>query len=149
MYPLLLNFHNINRWIVLILGLTAAYRSYTGLSGQKEWNALDRRWNLFFTISMDIQFVTGLVLFFFLSPITRSAMTQMSLILPDREQRFFPLIHPLYMLLAMLFTHLGSMLPRKAKTSLVKYQRSAAFFTLAILCILLGMPWTRAFFPGL
>lgn len=149
MISTILSLHNIARWVVLMLGLTAVYRSFMSLAAQKEWTALDRRWGLFFTISMDIQVLLGLILYFFFSSLTRDALSQFGSPFRDNDQRFFALIHVLYMALAIAFTHLGSMLPRKANTALVKHQRAASFFTLAVLCILLGMPWTRPFFPGL
>lgn len=149
MYSTILSLHNLARWVVLILGLTAIYRSFMSLAAQKEWTALDNRWALFFTIGMDIQFLVGLMLYFVYSPLTRDALSQIGVPFRDNDQRFFALFHVIYMALAIAFTHLGSMLPRKANTALVKHQRAASFFTLAVLCLLLGMPWTRPFLPGL
>jgi len=119
------------------------------LAAKKEWTKLDNRWGLFFTISMDIQFFIGFILYFFFSPITREAISQIGAPFQDGNQRFFVLFHGLYMILAIIFTHLGSMLPRRVNSALVKHQRAASFFTLAVMCILFGMPWTRPLFPGL
>lgn len=149
MYSTILSIHNIVRWIVLILGLTVIYRSFMSLAAQKEWTGLDNRWGLFFTVSMDIQFILGLILYFALSPLTRQALSQIGAPFRDNDQRFFALFHVLYTTLALVFTHLGNILPRKTNTALVKHQRAASFFTLAVLCILFGMPWSRPFFPGL
>ncbi len=148
MYSMILSLHSITRWVVLILGLSAAFRSFIGLSARMEWTALDHRWGMLFAIAMDIQFLLGLILYFFLSAITRDALSHFNSPFHDNNQRFYALIHVLYMALAIAFTHLGSILPRKANTALVKHQRAATFFTLAVLCILLGIPWTRPFFPG-
>jgi hypothetical protein len=53
------------------------------------------------------------------------------------------------MLLALVFAHLGSMLPRRAKEAVAKHRMAAIFFTLTVLFILFGMPWMRPLFPGL
>lgn len=148
MYLKLLSLHNVIRWVVLIFGLTAAYRSFMGLSAQKEWAALDRRWGLAFSISLDIQCLLGLFLYFFLSPITRNALSNGALALQNTNTWFYVLIHSLYMISAIVFAHLGKVLSPRANTSLVKHQRAATFFTLATLCILLGIPWTRPLLPG-
>jgi hypothetical protein len=65
------------------------------------------------------------------------------------DVRFFAIEHALYMILAVVFAHLGSALPRKAEASVSKYKRAAIAFTLALLLVLLGMPWMRPFLPGL
>jgi hypothetical protein len=147
-YSLILSLHNITRWIVLILGIMAAFRSFVGLSAQKEWTSLDHRWGMLFTLTMDIQFLLGLALYFYLSPITRQVLSHFGSAFQNSDQRFFALIHVLYMLLAIVFTHLGSILPRKTDNPLVKHQRAATFFSLAVFSILLGIPWTRPLFPG-
>jgi hypothetical protein len=120
-----------------------------GLSARKEWTSLDHRWGMMFTLTMDIQFLLGLVLYIYLSPITREVLSHFGSALQDNNQRFFSLIHALYMVLAVAFTHLGSVLPRKTDNALVKHQRAATFFTLAVFCIILGIPWSRSLFPGL
>ncbi|MBN1537659.1 MAG: hypothetical protein JW908_13055 [Anaerolineales bacterium] len=149
MYSMILAMHNIARWIVLILGITVIYRSFTSLAAHKEWTPLDARGGFFFTVSMDIQFILGLILYFFYSPLTRDALSQLGAPFRDDTQRFFALFHVLYMLLALAFTHLGNMLARRTMTVGVKHLRAASFFTLAMLCILFGMPWTRPILPGL
>jgi hypothetical protein len=126
----------------------AAFRSFVGLSTRKEWTSLDHRWGMMFALTMDIQFLLGLILYFYLSPITRDAISHFGAEFQNSDQRFFSLIHVLYMVLAITFTHLGSILPRKTENVQVKHQRAATFFTLAVFSILLGIPWTRSLFPG-
>jgi hypothetical protein len=64
-------------------------------------------------------------------------------------QRFFALEHVFYMVLALVFAHLGSALPKRTDDPVSKYRRATIWFTLAVVLILLGMPWTRSLFPGL
>jgi membrane protein insertase Oxa1/YidC/SpoIIIJ len=57
--------------------------------------------------------------------------------------------HIFYMILAMIFAHLGSILPKKVQDAAKKHQRAAIFFILAVVVILMGIPWGRPLFPGL
>ncbi len=148
MYSSILSLHNLIRWAVLIIGITATYRSIIGLSGRKEWTSLDYRWGTIFALTMDIQFLLGLILYVYLSPITQDALSHFSSGFKDSNQRFFVLIHLIYMVLAITFTHLGNILPRKTDNPPVKHLRAATFFTLAMFSMLLGIPWSRPLFPG-
>jgi len=66
-----------------------------------------------------------------------------------RDLRFFGVEHVFYMVLAVVFAHLGSILSRKAPESKAKFQRAAIFFGLSLLLMLLGIPWTRSLIPFL
>ncbi|MFL6527078.1 MAG: hypothetical protein ACJ8IQ_03170, partial [Chthoniobacterales bacterium] len=67
-YPYLLSFHNFLRWIVLAAGLAALIIAASGWSGTKTTNDPLRRFSVIFVASMDLQFLLGLVLYFFASP---------------------------------------------------------------------------------
>jgi uncharacterized membrane protein YozB (DUF420 family) len=149
MYPVVLAIHNIFRWVVLILCILAVVRAYLGWLGRRDWVERDRKIGSFFAMGMDIQFLLGLVLYFFLSPLTRSAFQDFGAAMGSPEVRFFALEHILYMVAAVVFAHLGSVLPRRASSSAAKYQRAAVCFSLALLAIILGMPWMRPLLPGL
>jgi hypothetical protein len=149
MYSAVLSIHNIIRWIALVLGILAAVRAYLGWLGNREWTAMDRKIGSYFTITMDIQLLLGLFLYIFLSPITRTAFQGFGAAMQVGDLRFFILEHPLYMILAVIFAHLGSVLSRKAAQSSAKFRRAAIWFSLSVLAIILGMPWMSRLFPGL
>jgi hypothetical protein len=147
MYPLILAIHNILRWIALLLGVLAAARAFFGLFGKREWTSADRKTGSFFSIAMDVQILLGLALYFALSPITTAAFQDFGAAMADNGLRFFVLEHVLTMLAAAVFAHLGSILARKAEGT-AKHKRAALWFSLAVLALLLGMPWMRPLFPG-
>ena len=107
MYPFILAIHNILRWIVLILGLLAAVMAWIGWLRKREWQAGDRKPGSFFAISADIQLLVGLLLYVFFSPLTRSAFSDFAAAMQVADLRFFALEHAVYMLLVVLFAHLG------------------------------------------
>ena len=69
MYSSVLLLHSWLRWVVLVLGVAAFLRSVTP-AGRTPGDRL----SLLFTITFDIQFLLGLVLYFVMSPITRMAI---------------------------------------------------------------------------
>jgi hypothetical protein len=149
MYPFVLGAHNIFRWVVLIAGILAVGRALMGWFGKKEWTKQDRLIGVVFTSSVDIQLLFGILLYFVLSQITKGAISDFGSAMGIRDIRFFAIEHVFYMVLALIFAHLGSMLPKKVDDSLSKHKRAAIWFSLALLIILVGIPWWRPLLPGL
>jgi len=149
MYSIILAIHNIMRWVVVILIVIAAVRAYMGWFNKRDWTEADRKAGSFAAMAMDIQILLGLALYFFLSPLIRSAFQDFRAAMKLVDLRFFAIEHVLFMFLAVVFTHLGSVLPRKAEESGDKHKRAALAFSLALLMIVIGMPWMRPLLPGL
>ena len=147
-YQIVLALHNVIRWIALILGILAAVKAFLGWIQDSEWTKLDRKFGLFFTIALDIQLLLGLLLYFALSPITTSAIRDFSTVMGNPGIRFYAIEHAIMMLLAVVFAHLGSALPKRVDESQAKHRRAAIWFTLSFLVMLLGMPWMRPLFPA-
>jgi uncharacterized membrane protein YozB (DUF420 family) len=149
MYPLILAVHNIVRWIVIILAVVALVRAYRGWIGRREWGQADRRAGVFFSAALDTQLLLGLILYFGLSPITRTAFGNLASAMGNVEVRFFLLEHFLYMLLAVVLAHVGVATARRAADDSARHRRTSLWFSLAALAIILGMPWFRPLLPGL
>jgi uncharacterized membrane protein YozB (DUF420 family) len=149
MYTVVLAIHNVVRWIVLILILVALVRAYWGWLGKREWSETDRKVGSFLGMAIDTQLLLGLILYIFLSPITRTAFQNFGAAMQVPNVRFFAIEHIFYMLLAVVFVHVGAVLSRRAVDSVAKHKRAALWFSLAFVVILVGMPWTRPLLPGL
>ncbi len=147
MYTFVLAIHNIFRWLVLIFGVIAVVRALIGWFGNGQWSDLDDRLGLGFTISIDIQFLLGLLLYVFLSPITTSAFANMSAAMSDSATRFFLVEHSLMMLIAIILAHIGRSRAKKADTDNGKFKNAAIFFAIALLIILASIPWFRPLLP--
>lgn len=141
MYPLFLILHSLARWAVVILGVVATVRAFMGWYGKKDWVKVDDRLSLFFTISMDVQMLLGLVLYIFLSPMTQVAFMDFGAAMRTPELRFFAVEHITMMIVAVVLSHVGRALAKKADNPTVKHQRTAIFFALTILAVLLAIPW--------
>jgi len=148
-YSIILALHNIVRWVVLILGVVAIVRAFLGWFKQRPWEPMDRKVGMFFGMTLDIQLLLGLLLYFIFSPITKSAFQDFGAAMKVPDLRFFAFEHVFYMVVAVAFAHLGGILPRRVDNASSKHQRAALLFAVAFLAILLGMPWMRPLLPGL
>jgi len=143
MYAIVLGLHSLIRWLALILGIIAAVLAWLGWLGKQDWKPLNRKLGSFFAIAMDIQLVLGLLLYLAFSPITRAALQNFSAAMGTTNLRFFALEHPVFMILALIFAHLGSILPKRPSEPSAKFRLAAVLTTLAVLLIVLGTPWMR------
>ncbi len=149
LYNIILALHNIVRWLVLVTAVLALVRVYLGWFQSREWTGGDRRASLYFTSALDTQLLLGLILFF-ISPLTRPLLSgNFSAMTSDPTMRFFSIEHAPFMILAVILAHIGGVRARRAPDAAVKFRQSAIFFTLAVVVIILVIPWGRPLFPGL
>jgi uncharacterized membrane protein YozB (DUF420 family) len=143
LYTVVLSLHNLVRWVVIILAILAFVRAYLGWLGSRPWTEQDRRIGSFFAMSVDVQLLLGLLLYFFLSPLTRQALQDFGAAMSNPGLRFFGLEHIFYMIVAVILVHLGSVFSRRAKPDTSKHRIAAILYTLAVVVILVGIPWDR------
>ena len=138
-YPILLTLHNLWRWVVLIIAVIAVVTGYIGWFGRRPWTERDRRIGSFTAMSMDIQFLLGLLLYVF-GAYGIKVLGQLRL---SSQNLFFGVEHLVFMLVALVFAHLGSILPRRVEDPTGKFVRSAILFSLMLVVTLIGIPWWR------
>ncbi len=149
MYDILLATHNLLRWVVVILAVVALARAYLGWLGRRPWTPRDRTIGVAFASAVDTQFLLGLLLYFFFSPLTRAFLTNMGAAMGNSELRFYGIEHLFYMIIALALVHIGSSRARKAEQDRGKFRQSAIWYSIAVLLILVGIPWGRPLLPGL
>ena len=140
MYDLLLVVHSWLRWAVLILGLVAFARSAASRFTRRPWTPADETVGKWFVISVDLQVLVGLLLYFFFSSFTMSAWRNMAGAMADDVIRFWAVEHTIGMLVATAFVHVGRVKVRKAADSPRKHFLAAFFFGLALVLMLASIP---------
>jgi len=143
LYTLLLSFHSLIRWLVLLTGGIAVIRAAMGWLNGLEWAALDNRLGLGFMVSVDVQTILGLSLYLFLSPITESAFEDFSSAMDNDEIRFFAFDHIFLMILVLLLVHAGRIVPRRTADAVQKHKKAFIIFAIAMAAILVAVPWGR------
>jgi len=88
---------------------------------------------------MDLQLLVGLGLYF--SGVWFDRLKHLGDNMKDANLRFFTMEHEVLMILAWILVHVGRSLVKKAIASPVKFRRSLIFFGIALLLILISMPW--------
>lgn len=139
--------HDLTRWIILIVGIYVVIRAYQGWFGKKEWTASDKRANLIFIIAMDTQLLLGLILYLFLSDITKAAFEDFGAAMTNTTLRFFAVEHILIMVIAVVAAHIGYAGIRRYQEAGPRFRNLAIFYTLAFALLLAGIPWDRALIP--
>jgi hypothetical protein len=140
-YSFLLPLHNLLRWLLLAAALFAVIRAAMGGFGKKDWSPLDDRVGFWFTMVMDLQVLVGLILYLFFSPLTLSAFQNFSGAMQNLTMRFFAVEHIGLMIVALALAHIGRVSARKASDAPVRHRRALVWFGLALLAMLLAIPW--------
>jgi hypothetical protein len=138
------------RWVVVILAVYALVRIYMGLFGKKEFTETDRKSLSFFSISLDIQLLLGLLLYFVFSPLTTMALGNFGAAMKDSTMRYFAVEHALMMVIAVILGHVAVIMAKRATDSGAKFRRAALWDTLAVLAVIFAIPWaSRPLLPQL
>jgi hypothetical protein len=145
MYIFFTHLHHLLSWLVLLAAIFALYRSWTGYIAKKAWLQTDNTAGLIFTILVDIQVLTGLILYVFLSPLTKTAFYDFGAAMKNPLLRFYAVEHILVMLIALALIHIGRSKAKKAANDLKKHTITAIFFTIAFVLILSRTPWEKLF----
>jgi hypothetical protein len=148
MYPYVLGLHNIVRWLVLLAGTWAVFLVWRGWLGRRQWSATEVKATRAFTGSLDFQFLIGIALYAFFSPLTRTAFSDMGGALRDAPLRYFLVEHPMIMIAAIAFAHVGAVRIRKAATDVERFQRASLWYGLSLAAIAGFTPWGRALLPS-
>lgn len=128
----LIHAHSGLRYVVLALMLTAIAKAFTS----KKYTEGTRKLNLFAMISVHIQIVLGLILYFTSEKVMFNSETMGSSML-----RFFAVEHIFGMLVAMALVTIGHSKSKKAETTEGKFKKIRLFYTLALIIILITIPW--------
>ena len=155
MYNGLLHLHSVLRWVILILLLVAIYKSFA--DGSKPFASIHKKLGLFLMICADVMLLVGLYQWFAgdwgLKSIQRNGM---SVVMKDSLLRFFAIEHTTGMLIAIILIHIGRSYGKKNIPGFMKHKRTLLFFGLALLVLLISIPWPfrmvgagRHWFPGM
>jgi hypothetical protein len=140
MYSFLVHLHSIGRWIVLLLLLIAVFNSL--VAGSRPFIRTDARTGSILVIFADLMFLIGLSLWYFGPRGYKYIETMgMSGVMKDSTARFFAVEHIVMMLIAIILLHIGKVQGKKAISDKAKHRRTLIFYLLALLLILISIPW--------
>jgi len=141
MYAYVLPLHSLVRWAVLLTGLVAVARGFAGWSRRRPWTVADERAGLWFTMALNLQFLLGLLLYLFLSPITKAAFHDFGAVMQNPALRFWTIEHIVGMVIGIALAHAGRGRIHKTGNDEHRHKLAAIFFTLSLLIIAASIPW--------
>ena len=144
MYSTIQFVHSI--WAYLVLGILVitTINSLAKFFGKKEYGAKDMRLALFTLITMHLQLLIGLVLFF-VSPNGLNAITTNGMGGLSSAARKLAVEHPTLMIIAIVLVTIGYSKHKKQRLSTPKFKKLAIFYTLALIAVLAMIPWNQWF----
>jgi len=136
MYSGLVHAHSGLRWIALILLLIAVVVAFQRWQGRAGYTDGNRKLYLFTLISVHIQLVLGLILYF-ISPKVQFD----GALLSDKVYRFYTVEHITGMLVAIALITVGYSRSKRATDPDTKQRFIAIWYGLGLLLILALIPW--------
>ena len=141
MYTTVIFLHSLLRWAVLGAGVFAAVRGISGWRSGRPWTLADDRAALWFTSALDLQMLLGLLMYFWLSPITTAALHDFGGAMSNSGLRFWAVEHPFGMILGIALAHIGRGRLKRISNDAKRHRTTAIFFTLALLVMAASIPW--------
>jgi len=134
MYTGLVHAHSGLRWLALLLLLVSvgvAISKWQGRSGYTDGN---RKLYLFTLISVHLQLVIGLLLYFISPKVDFSMMS-------EKLYRFYSVEHITGMLIAIVLVTIGYSRSKRATDNVTKQRLIGIFYGLGLLLIIAFIPW--------
>lgn len=140
LYTISLLLHSWNRWLILIAGVVVIVSAIKGLSGKTEYSSFQKTWFLIFISSLHLQLLIGVVMYFFLSPITIQALSNFGAAMKDPVLRFWSVEHAFVNIIAIALAQTGSILVKRIESSAGKHKRALIWSGIAMVLILAMIP---------
>ena len=152
----ILHLHNIFRWVILIFAVIVIVQSMSGMGSNKNFTKGHKRNALLLMISMDIQLLLGLFLYFAGAWGLKNIQNQgFGNVMKDSVSRFWAVEHLLGMLIALILIHIGYSATKKMIPDVAKFKKLFWCTLIALIAILISIPWPfremigRPLFPGM
>ena len=143
MYATVLLIHSWLRWFTLIMCAGAIV--YAARPVRPDETSLPgKAWDTYLMLAVDLQMLTGLILYFGLSDYTKAAMENVSAAMHDPSVRYWAIIHAGAMFASLLTVRVARVLALDAPTPAIAQRKRLVWFVISTIVILAAVPW-----PGL
>jgi hypothetical protein len=142
MYNGILHAHSGLRWLVLLFLVISIIQAFVN-RGNAEIKSSDKRFPLLTLITVHTQLLLGFVLYFISPKVVFSAEA-----MKDSILRFFLVEHLFGMLVAIILITIGYSKFKKAETPSPMWSKILVFYTIALIIILISIPWPFSQYGG-
>jgi len=133
---ILVHSHSGLRWVVLGLLVAAILQTAGGMGGGKPYSASVKRWAMLAMMSVHLQIVLGLILYF-TSPNVQFGPSTMA----DAHLRFFTVEHISMMIVAAVIITAGYSRAKRIEDDRKSYRSVFWTYLIGLLIILASIPW--------
>ena len=142
MYDIVLTIHSWIRWIILLLFLVVIVRSFLGWKGNKNYAKSDNAMSAALIGSLHLQLLLGLVLYFFLSPLTQTAFQDFGAAMKNAALRYWAVEHILAMIIGVVIAQIGRSKSKRQNSDSHKFKTTFIFYLIALIIILSRIPFS-------
>lgn len=134
--------HSYWAYLVLVVLILATANAVFKFFGDKEFDAKDFRISLFALITMHLQLLIGIILYF-----TRGYFDENSIgeVMKNDSLRKLAVEHPTTMIIAVALVTIGYSKHKKKLVSKPKFKMLAIFYSIALALVLYMIPWNLWF----
>ena len=136
----LLHLHSSFRYLVLLLIVLAIADAFISLSNGKAYNKTSKMLALGALIFTHIQLLVGLLLYF-LGPKGFNTIMNVEGFMKDATARFYAVEHISMMIIAVVLITVGYSSSKKPEEANRKYKAIAVLYSIALIIILVMIPW--------
>lgn len=140
LYKITLLLHSWNRWAVLIIGAVVIISAIRGLSSGSPFNSVSRKSLFYFILTLHLQLLGGLLLYFVASPITTHALSDFGAAMKESTIRFWAVEHSFLNIIAIGLAQTGSIIVKRKALDRDKHRLSLIWAGIALVLILLMIP---------
>ncbi|OZV70985.1 hypothetical protein [Winogradskyella aurantia] len=134
--------HSYWAYLVLVVLVLATFNALIKFFGNKEFDAKDFRISLFALITMHIQLLIGIILYFTKDYFTTiEQVGGMGEVMKNSALRNLIVEHPTTMIVAVALVTIGYSKHKKKLVSKAKFKKLALFYTLSLILVLAKIPW--------
>lgn len=141
LYTIILWIHSYLRWAIVLAALALIALTGSGTRTARAWSRRDERLHTALLGLVDLQFLLGLMLFLWLSPISRAFFAAPKLGMHDSALRFFGMEHAVGMLVAVAVLHIGRKRSKNAASDLLRQRRAFLSTLLFLVLAVVSIPW--------
>mgnify|MGYP006383416151 CR=1 FL=1 len=138
MYTFLQKFHSGWAYLALLALVIAVVNALIGFFSNKEFTAKDRKIALIALITIHIQLLVGLILYF-VSPLGKASLGNMK----DAALRLTSMEHPLTNIIAVVLITIGWSKHKREESNNGKFKKIALFYLLGLVLLLAMIPYKQ------
>jgi uncharacterized protein YacL len=136
LYNILNHSHSGLRWILILVFIFTLFGLYRVAFANKKCYSAVRRLGLITLITVHIQLVIGLILYF-ISPLVIFSSTSMK----NAVLRFYLVEHISLMVIAIVLITIGYSLSKKAEDNIRGFRKQFWYYLIGFLLIIISIPW--------